>query len=586
VLIASKPYEGALLRRVLEAAAGRVLLADPAAAPETAERERPEVVVIAVRRGQEEECTRTIAALSRLTPTPRVLLVVDAGTVLATLDVARAIGAAGIVVRPVDPAAIVAGLKEALAATPPSPQPVEPEPAPPPSGEGSEPPPRQNPALEIPTAKVSRGTRQTGPQLPAVQARMLTGPQLPVARPTGPLLAVETLRMLADDLAELRDPPPPRPSSPLPQASASEPGSLADPARAAPAPAALSARSGSLSTNDLPRLLEQAARTELTGRLTVQREDAVKTIIFDAGAPVFATSNQPYDRLGDLLYREGKLSWEQYVQCQDIVVESGRRIGAVLVDRGLIKPRELFPLVRRQVEEIIYSLFAWWEGNYVIGFGEPAADERIRLETHVSALIVEGIRRKYGLDRLIELVGPPETQLLAIAAAEQRLARAGLSDAERAALKAMDGQLTLREIAGMIPIGEAELYPLAYAATVLGALMPRGAGDVRSHGGEPVPAAQRRDLTIDRQRVAAKHAQVREGDYFSLLGLRRDATPHEVLRAYERMRVDFGRAAIAEEVARELEEELAEIRELVEEAYQILGDDELRAAYRESLEQP
>lgn len=585
MLIASKPYEGALLRRALETAAERVLLADPAAASETAERERPELVVIAVRRGQEEECTRIIAALSRLTPAPRVLLVVDAGTVLATLDVARAIGAAGIVVRPVEQAAFVDALKKALVAEPPTPQAVEPEP---PTPLGAEPPPpTQDPSLEIPTAKVSRSTRQTGPQLPAVQGRMLTGPQLPVARPTGPLLAVETLRMLADDLAELRDPPPaPRASAPRPQGSASEPGSLADPARAAPAPAALFARSGSLSALDLPRLLEQAARTELTGRLTVQREDAVKTIIFDAGAPVFATSNQPYDRLGDLLYREGKLSWEQYVQCQDIVVESGRRIGAVLVDRGLIKPRELFPLVRRQVEEIIYSLFAWWEGNYVIGFGEPAPDERIRLETHVSALIVEGIRRKYGLDRLLELVGPPETQLLAIVAAEQRMARAGLSDAERAALKAMDGELTLREIAGMVPIGEAELYPLAYAATVLGAVMPRGAGDIRAHGGEPVPVAQRRDLTIDRQRVAAKHAQVREGDYFSLLGLRRDATPHEVLRAYERMRVDFGRAAIAEEVARELEEELGEIRELVEEAYQILGDDELRAAYRESLEQP
>ncbi len=150
----------------------------------------------------------------------------------------------------------------------------------------------------------------------------------------------------------------------------------------------------------------------------------------------------------------------------------------------------------------------------------------------------------------------------------------------------MDGERTLREIGGMIPIDDAALYQVAYAAIVLGAVLPRRAGDIRAHGGEPVPAAQRRDLAIDRQRVAAKHAQVREGDYFSLLGLRPDATSHEVLRAYERMRVDFGRTAIAEEVAEELASELAEIRELIEEAFQILGDDQLRDAYRESLEQP
>jgi len=565
VLIAAKPYEGELLRRAIESCGRQVRLTDISSAGDEAARERPDAVILAVRRGQEEEWARVVEALAGLEKAPPVLLVADAG------EGTQARGVSAVVPRPVDPAALVEALDRALLR------------------------PRLREELELPTAKVVRSTRPTGPQLPAVQARMLTGPQLPVARPTGPLLAVETLRMLSDDLARINESEAAPGATPARSAAAergagrakgagAETEEVGDPASSAPSFAAFAARSGSLGAIDLPHLFEQAMRSELTGRCTIQRDDAVKTVIFDGGAPVFATSNQPYDRLGDLLYREGKLSWEQYVQCQDLMVESGRRIGAVLVDKGLIKPRELFPLVRHQVEEIIYSLFAWWDGHYVIGFGEPAPEERIRLEVHGTALCVEGIRRKYGLDRLLELVGPPETRLMALPALDQRLARAGLSADERAALEAMDGERTLREISRMIPIEEPELYQIAYAALVLGAVLPKGAGDVRSHGGEPVPVAQRRDLAIDRKRVAAKHAQVREGDYFSLLGLRPDATSHEVLRAYERMRLDFSGASIAEEVSTEMAVELAEIRELVEEAYQILGDDALREAYRESLE--
>jgi ActR/RegA family two-component response regulator len=565
VLIAAKPYEGELLRRAIEGAGYLVRIVDAGSACEVVRRERPAAVVLAVRRGQEEDCAKTVEELARLGATP-VLLVSDAGTGITTPEQAQALGACGLLLRPVDPIRLAESLGGALRSRPvPAPE----EPA---------------------SAARSRPARPTGPQLPAVTGRMLTGPQLPIARPTGPILAVETLRMLLDDHDGIGDPPR-TDEVPVPSRSAVEGGapasearnSVADPASEAPA-TRFAARSGSLGGVDLPHLLEQALRSELTGRLMVQRDDAVKTVIFDGGAPVFATSNQPYDRLGDLLYREGKLSWEQYIQSQDLMIESGRRIGAVLVDKGLIKPRELFPLVRRQVEEIIYSIFSWWDGHFVIGFGEPSPEERIRLEVHPTALIVEGIRRKYSVDRLLELVGPAETQLLALPAVEQRLARAGLSANERAALQAMDGERTLREIAQLVPIDEHQLYQVVYASVVLGVVLPRGAGDIRAYGGEPVPVAQRRDLAIDRQRVAAKHSQVQEGDYFALLGLRRDATSHEVLRAYQRMRLDFGRTAIAEEVLSELSAEVAEIRELVEEAYQILGDDALREAYRESLE--
>jgi hypothetical protein len=255
----------------------------------------------------------------------------------------------------------------------------------------------------------------------------------------------------------------------------------------------------------------------------------------------------------------------------------------VLVDMGLIKPRELFPLVRRQVMEIIYSLCSWDQGSYELVSGEPLPEEKIKLDAHPAALLMEGIRRKYGLERLLELVGPAETRLTTHGPGMERLARAGLLETERQVVELMDGERTLQQIIDIAPIGALGVYQVAYGTIVLGAAIARGVGDMMVYGSETVAAAQRRELSIDRQRIEAKHAQVREADYFALLGLRADATAHEVRRAYERTRDDFAPGAFAAEVASELGAQLAEIGEVIDEAMRVLGDDELREAYRASI---
>ena len=100
---------------------------------------------------------------------------------------------------------------------------------------------------------------------------------------------------------------------------------------------------------------------------------------FDQGRPVFASSNEPRDRMGELLVREGKITASQYERCQTVVAESGRRMGEILVDFGYLKRRELLPAVRRHVEDIVYSLFGWDRGHVphrdradAVGRADPA----------------------------------------------------------------------------------------------------------------------------------------------------------------------------------------------------------------------
>jgi len=317
--------------------------------------------------------------------------------------------------------------------------------------------------------------------------------------------------------------------------------------------------------------------------------DVEKHIHFERGRPVFAASNQDHDRMGQLLVREGKITREQLDQCHDRVAAAGRRIGEVLVESGFLKRRELLPAVRGHVEDIIYSLFSWDAGTYQVTPGDFAAGEHIRLSRHPAAMILEGVRRKFGPDELDRLLGPP-TSVVEITDDPQRklvMSVADLSTAERKALSSFDGERDLASIAAQTGLELITVQQLAYGLIALGV-----ARCSPPDADAPLPAADEvssphlvgeTDLAIDRQRVMAKFALVNEADYFALLGVRRDATSFEIKRAYQAARRDYAGERFPTVVRRELSDQIGEINELLEEAYLVLRDEELRASYLANL---
>jgi ActR/RegA family two-component response regulator len=363
---------------------------------------------------------------------------------------------------------------------------------------------------------------------------------------------------------------------------------VTNPRSLAPVPAAR----GDLREEDVAMLIARFHRERYSGRATFHRGEAQKAIYFEEGRPVFATSNLPHDRMGDLLYREGKITREQHARSREIVAETGRRMGEILVEMGFLKRRELLPAVRRHVEDIVYSLFAWDSGDYVSTPRDTAQDEKIRLAAHPTALVLEGIRRKMGLERLRARVGPLHTVIVPFKRDElmSSLAEADLSPDEREGAELIDGRRSLAEIRAASKLDETSIYHLAYGILALGLARaqergreptdsgrhPTGPGSTPSLGGAA-------DVRIDRERVLAKHLHVLEADYFAVLGVRRDATAFEVRRAYESARRDYAVEAFPVEVQRELADPLHEIAVVLDEAFRVLRDDQIRRQYLSNL---
>jgi hypothetical protein len=335
--------------------------------------------------------------------------------------------------------------------------------------------------------------------------------------------------------------------------------------------------------SDAAMLLARMFTQGVTGRVGFRRDDVETIVYFDHGRPVFASCNEPRDRMGELLLREGKITASQYERCQTVVAESGRRMGEILVDFGYLKRRELLPAVRRHVEDIVYSLFGWERGSYAISLDPQPSAERIRLSRHPAALILEGIRRKLDRTSLERLIGPPST-VIEVRDRERLGGIVNLGDLaaeERGALAAFDGQADLAQVARTIGIDVADILPLAWGLCVLGLATARRTDTEVPD--ESTALVGETDLAIDRERVRARWQLVTEADYFALLGVRRDATGFEIRRAYQSARRDFAADCFPSDLRRELARELDDIAHVLDEAFRVLRDDRLRQTYLANL---
>lgn len=153
------------------------------------------------------------------------------------------------------------------------------------------------------------------------------------------------------------------------------------------------ALSGKISFTPLVDVLEQLRQRKATGTLTVSSGDVKKCIFFKIGQIVFATSTSSQDRLGEILVKTGKLKQENLEYATQLYKKNAgiKKLGAILVENGLIASKELFGGLKDQVKDIIFSLFLLDDGDYQ--FEDSFPSDIIQLQFNFQDLIAEIIQR-------------------------------------------------------------------------------------------------------------------------------------------------------------------------------------------------
>jgi hypothetical protein len=228
-----------------------------------------------------------------------------------------------------------------------------------------------------------------------------------------------------------------------------------------------------LATTRLPEVLLTVHKYRAPGVIECKRGDISKSVYLDLGNIIFASSNQTADSLGDRLLAAGTITREQYDESVNrlTAAENTKRQGTILVEMGVLQPKELFVNVRDQVQSIVWSVFDWDGGEVTFTPGRDKQTEFIKLSIPIREAVLQGIRRMSEAKALLARVGSKGTILERVAHSEDADLR--LEPEEAVFLEAVDGKRTLFDLVSAGPLPPAQNARLLYAFRLLGLVQPR-----------------------------------------------------------------------------------------------------------------
>ncbi len=162
---------------------------------------------------------------------------------------------------------------------------------------------------------------------------------------------------------------------------------------------------------------------------TFQGEE--KAVYLSHGEVVFANSNLPVDRLGGSLLRAGLIDSDQLALVEDRY-HPKTRFGKIVVELGILTPRDLWNGVKSQVEEIVRSLFSYNAGWIHFWEGEIEPDNVVRLSLPTRRLIEEGLEGRDESMRFLAMLEDGRTRIRPCPTL-----RMSVSESERAVLEAI-----------------------------------------------------------------------------------------------------------------------------------------------------
>jgi hypothetical protein len=227
-------------------------------------------------------------------------------------------------------------------------------------------------------------------------------------------------------------------------------------------------REGVLSTTTFPGLMYSILSRKETGVLSLTGDSVEKSIYIQSGRPVFATSNDRDDRLGQIFFKSGLVSLEGLIGALERATRESKRLGTVFVELGLIQPHDLVEGVRTQVRNIVCSLFLWTRGRYRYRPGALPSDEVITLKLSAGNTILEGIRRIESWERIWEAVGGLDAHYQTASGIEDMSRDLTLSLAEWTLLSYCERAVPLRQLCRGSTLKDFEICRLVWALMTLG----------------------------------------------------------------------------------------------------------------------
>ncbi len=305
-------------------------------------------------------------------------------------------------------------------------------------------------------------------------------------------------------------------------------------------------KQGELKDIPVPILIFKLYQKRATGELTLTCKDIVKTVSFDTGSIVFATSSVAEERLGTTLIRQGRISPEQYREAEALMERTGQRLGTAMLQLGMIRQDELLDIIIEHVSSIVYSVFSWIEGDYSFK-PEPPTDEAIKMPFPTADIIFEGIRRMDDMELVQQWLGDFKRPLRTTSDPLLLYQAVNLNPREAFIVSRIDTALSVDDLLSLGGLPENETLKTLCGLLSIGMLEvvgeePAARAPVSTVLSCPAPLPQELDFTTVAQfcyEVESKLNDIDSADAYALLEIDRQVSDREVREAYQRMARKF-----------------------------------------------
>jgi hypothetical protein len=155
------------------------------------------------------------------------------------------------------------------------------------------------------------------------------------------------------------------------------------------------ALSGSIKDFGLPDIFQLIGLQRKTGTLTLKREGEQVTVVFENGMVVASDTvgKRLEDKLGHVLVKTGRLTRERLDEALGVQKQTLQRLGKVLVDTGALSATDLKQALAIQVQQTLFRLFRWKEGEYAFDSTDSVDYDRDNANPmSADFILMEGIR--------------------------------------------------------------------------------------------------------------------------------------------------------------------------------------------------
>ncbi|HLL01512.1 MAG TPA: DUF4388 domain-containing protein [Myxococcaceae bacterium] len=209
---------------------------------------------------------------------------------------------------------------------------------------------------------------------------------------------------------------------------------------------------GGFPLSDLIAFLSQS---RWSGLIRVRTPGGERSITFREGEVRGASSDDPSDRLGEVLIR---LGYVERAQLEEVLREQPpSKVGRALVERGYLQAHDLFKCVTHQVSEIFHAIVLCREGSFFL-IDQPMDDKtnhNIQLSTQ--SLLMDSIRK---IDEMAHFRKRISHGRLYVG--KKRASDGKLEADEDRVLALMDGRRTLLELGHAAKLSEFDITKVVF----------------------------------------------------------------------------------------------------------------------------